>query len=697
MEKVLGACAPTRQSHAVRFSMAEDTAARQAVHVRTMESPRRRCKGPRWRTTLLRAAFGLSLWALGAALGTTLLVPAVVHAESAEQLFEQGVQALKERRYRDAATALDASYRLQQVPKTMYHLGLAYEGMGYPDKAVEALQAYVGFADATQEKASIDAARQRIADIKASVARFSVSLDPASAVVKLDGSTVQLSDGQLWVVPGSHRISITAPDHEPFEQNIEVKPGRFELDIRLRPITDPPEIRAAKLMDEGDGRNDVGDFHGAAAKYEAAQAILPTPRGAGSMGLALEKAGALGPAEGGILEALQSPRDPWVRKHRRELRQAKARLAKKLGTLIVKGDSQYGGAAIVVNEHAVGQLPLADGGKVRAATGNVSVRATLDGYEDFTHEVFLQRRKQATVQVSMRKKAEPLPMPVVAPIAEAPAAAAPVAAAAPALTEAKPPTPEPAAEPAQPEPPPEPIVKEAYVDAARQADIELEVERYEPDEAEEEGEPATGLEMAVNLGYQFTWKAAAKSSGGLAAHLFSIGFRPVWPVSFGIQLVNAQVDPWNDSTRVVMSVNPGFYARGHIQQHKKPMAVDVWGGVGVQPLAMSLAVYKEGSLDPGNVDASMLDNVDATDVAGQLAKSQLGVSYGVTVQSWNIPLELGLDFYLTKGLALQLATAFTFWIPTQECVWDQNDHVCYDSNIKAQKSFYIGAGLSFLP
>src|SRR4029077_15592047 len=85
-----------------------------------------------------------------------------VAAQSAHDLYEQGMQALSAGRYADAVQALDASYRKEPAPSALYNLGLAYKGMGHPDRALEAFENFVKYANPKKEKKTIEAVRAEI-------------------------------------------------------------------------------------------------------------------------------------------------------------------------------------------------------------------------------------------------------------------------------------------------------------------------------------------------------------------------------------------------------------------------------------------------------------------------------------------------------------------------------------------------------
>lgn len=595
-------------------------------------------------------------------------------AQSAQALYDQGMAALNAGRYKEAAEKLDASYRANPIALVLYNLGLAYSGMGYPDRAVESFEAYVQYADATREGKTIAAVRQEIERIKSSHGRFNVTLTPREALIEIDGVIVAPRDGKLWVQTGQHRIVIRAQGYETYEQTLQVQAGKFDLDIKLREPTGPPAVRAAALIDEGVALQASGNFPGAIEKYQQAQAIQPSPRGAGQMGLAEDAFGDIARAQEHITEALASKRDPWVRENRRKLQQTLARIEKQIGEITVSGTPD--GAEVFVNGRSVGRLPFAR--SVKVASGSLTIRAEHEGYDMWEQTVELAPHEVRPVAIEMARKSEP---PLVVPI--------PI------------PPPEVAAQPPPPAPPPqEPPPPPPEPEKPSQADIEAMSKAQEEGEPPDEHGEQTGFEMGLNFGYQF-WTGGPKpgqddglkgSTGAIVPLQLGLGARIVWPFSFGFQL-NTSLDVGADGTKVILNANPGLYVRGHAGREKKQLGWDAWGGVGLQPVAMQVIV-----LEARKLDTSMIPpGADPAAVQSAIAMQMTGVSQVRTVQSLNFPIELGGTLFLTEGMGLNLVLGLTFWFPTASCLHDDKDSLCTESGLDTQTSFFIGTGLSFLP
>ena len=241
-------------------------------------------------------------------------------------------------------------------------------------------------------------------------------------------------------------------------------------------------------------------------------------------------------------------------------------------------------------------------------------------------------------------------------------------------------------------PAPEPMVA-APAQKSTQTDIEAFSDaRKDLADAPDEKESATGFEMAVNFGYQ-PWLGSQKlaDSNGLLSAQILLGARLVWPFSFGLMLTGGGGS--TETTQGVFGINPGLYVRGHIQQEKKQFGVDVWAGTGIQPWAMQVAAYEPGDVDINAVDPNAIDSSTQSDFARQMA----GVELVRTIQSINVPIDLGVTFYVTESIGIDLAAALTFWLPQQSCDHDNEDRICTEDGLKSQTSLFFGAGIAFLP
>jgi tetratricopeptide (TPR) repeat protein len=615
--------------------------------------------GALWARACVLAAL---CWPIGAATG---------HAQTARELYDQGMQALSAGRFEDAAKALDASYRKQPVAVALYNLGLAYKGAGHVDRALDAFESYVKYADPKKDGKTISAVRAEIDRIKSTYARFALKLTPPDAAIDLDGTPTSTSHGELWVQTGKHKVSIRANNYESYEQTLDVTAGHFDLEVHLRDASGPPDVRAGTLVDEGIALQAAGNMQGAIDKFNSAQAVYPTARGVAQLGLAEESVGDLPAAEQHLNEALAKTKDPFIRENKKKLKTARDRVKQQLSTLNVIGSPE--GAEVFVNGKSVGILPIT--APIRVAAGSFTVTAKKQGYSQFEQLFELPKRATRTIRIQM-DIAPPPPVAVIPVLPVKPPEVAPV----PALAE------QPAA--------PTPLTNEPAAPPT-QADIEAGTEPPPDQEPQPLGPKpsAAGFEMALNFGYQ-PLLAGPKMDGssGLIAMQIVLGARIVWPLSFGVQ-IDGGADFSVKGTSIVSAINPGVYVRGHTLHYKAPLSLDGWAGVGLQPLAVQIAAL--------NGNSSLSPNTDPNTVAPNSAQARLlqqdaSVDRVHTVQSLNVPFELGGTFYVTEAVGFDLAAALTLWLPQQSCLHENPNRQCTSANLKSQTTLFIGGGVSFL-
>jgi tetratricopeptide (TPR) repeat protein len=623
-----------------------------SAEVRTVRSSRK---------PLARGA--LSIFLSGILLiGPTALATAQGDDGSAEQA--RGMAAFGAGRYEAAVSALESAYRLNRTPQTLYQIALAYAAMGQPAKALESYQSFVNVADSQKDAVNLAAAKSEIVRINREVGHFAVRVSPSNANIQIDGHAAAILNSEIWMLPGKHTIEIRAPGYDSYKQTLDVQTGRYSLEINLRQPNSPPSELAAALVDEGIMLKTQGDAAGALSRFEEAQQIYATPRGSAQQGLAEEALGDMAAAEDHVSAAIAAKKDPWVRKNRTLLRKAQTRImrfTKNYAKLQVAGTPT--GTRLYLHERQVGSLPQTT--LLRVPAGPITLIARQDGFAESVFEADLPPRSLRVIDIKLEPlpppppppppPPAPLPPPVVVPVEEAP----------------PPPAPE------QPKP-------------ASQSDIEALLR--EQGKLPEDNRAATGFELNVSAGYQVWLGDKLFGSRGAPALHVSLGARIPWPLSFGLTLIDMSTDFGRPETNAVVTVSPGFYLRGHTQPKRKRLALDIWGGAAISPIAFSIA-----SFDSGATTAQRLAGTMNADQVRSAVVRQLGIGQVVTRQSVNVPLELGATFYVTRGVGVSLSTAFTFWIPTQLCYHDGSDRYCVSSGLKTQHSLFVGAGLSFLP
>lgn len=144
-----------------------------------------------------------------------------------------------------------------------------------------------------------------------------------------------------------------------------------------------------------------------------------SPRSAAQLGLAEQAVGRWEDAEVHVSEALRSPSDSWVAKHRAPLDQALAAIRAHIARIEISGDPP--GAEVRVNGRAIGRLPLARA--VVVPIGQVDIECRAAGHKVAVRTLTLGAAEYQRVFVRLDKdsgeglRREPAPKPAGAGLA----------------------------------------------------------------------------------------------------------------------------------------------------------------------------------------------------------------------------------------------------------------------------------------
>jgi tetratricopeptide (TPR) repeat protein len=194
----------------------------------------------------------LQTWTLVSALALASSPAAAqpTNKPAAEVLFQRGRELMREQRFSEACAKLEASQEIDAGIGTLLYLGDCYEQLGRTASAWAAFKEAASLAQARSDE------RERVASIRASalesrLTRLTLRVPPNH---RIDGLTIRVGGAPIpeasWGVglpvdPGSQRVEVTAPDHDPWSRNIRLAGGGLVvLDVpRLR--QHPPPKRAA--------------------------------------------------------------------------------------------------------------------------------------------------------------------------------------------------------------------------------------------------------------------------------------------------------------------------------------------------------------------------------------------------------------------------------------------------------------------
>jgi hypothetical protein len=130
------------------------------------------------------------------------------------------------------------------------------------------------------------------------------------------------------------------------------------------------------LMREGISLRRSGDDLAALSRFQQAFGLNQTPRAQAQIGLAEQALGRWTSADKHLQEALESDSDPWIRKNRGSLVEARAVVVTHLGQMEISGVPV--GAEVRIDGDLVGRLPLSR--PITVTAGGVAVEVRAPGY-----------------------------------------------------------------------------------------------------------------------------------------------------------------------------------------------------------------------------------------------------------------------------------------------------------------------------
>jgi hypothetical protein len=216
-----------------------------------------------------------ALWV--AALFNLALCPDVRAADEqgdGRALFDAGVKAYQQGRYRMAATAFQEAFELTRRPGLLFSLGQAlrrsYEQSREPAELQDAIRYYERYLAAPHEGEHRSEATSwleqlsRLPDAKSprgarteqhARAQLVVAVNVASAKLSLDGRPVPTLPHATDVLPGKHHVLVTADGYATDRREIDIVAGAVvSLNIELRALTSRVAVsgeRGAELFIDG--------------------------------------------------------------------------------------------------------------------------------------------------------------------------------------------------------------------------------------------------------------------------------------------------------------------------------------------------------------------------------------------------------------------------------------------------------------
>ncbi|MCA9605173.1 MAG: PEGA domain-containing protein [Myxococcales bacterium] len=155
---------------------------------------------------------------------------ATAQDDEARTLFEQGVAALDEGRFADAAELLARSLELRDSAPARFNRAVALRGAGRYLEGVAELERYLEQATEPRHARTREHAAQILEELRAGVAVLELEVVGSPDDVRVDGETVAAADARLELRrdPGGVIIRVARDGYAPIEHTLTLEAGARE-------------------------------------------------------------------------------------------------------------------------------------------------------------------------------------------------------------------------------------------------------------------------------------------------------------------------------------------------------------------------------------------------------------------------------------------------------------------------------------
>jgi hypothetical protein len=152
--------------------------------------------------------------------------PADPNLEQARLHFEQGVALFNDQNFNGALAEFMKAYELRRTPAVLYNIGLAQKALFHYAEAIDSMEKFLADSPNLSPERRADV-QQQIAEIRALIADVTVQVEPAGAIVSVDGRTVGQSPlpKALGIAAGNHTIEVTADGYKPQRRELLISAG----------------------------------------------------------------------------------------------------------------------------------------------------------------------------------------------------------------------------------------------------------------------------------------------------------------------------------------------------------------------------------------------------------------------------------------------------------------------------------------
>ena len=191
-----------------------------------------------------------SLFLCLALASTALAAPAASEAntEKARAAFQAAQTLYQASRFAEALTKFQEAQALKPHPVIIFNIARCHEQLGALPQALAAYREYLRLSPEATDR---DAVKTSIASLEKRLPQnqqLVVSVEPADAVVKVDGKRVGSSPASIELAPGEHALEVSAEGYEPFKRSFTMSPQRpLEMNVSLsaKPVVAPVVVADA--------------------------------------------------------------------------------------------------------------------------------------------------------------------------------------------------------------------------------------------------------------------------------------------------------------------------------------------------------------------------------------------------------------------------------------------------------------------
>jgi outer membrane receptor for ferrienterochelin and colicin len=328
----------------------------------------------------------LARWAMAAAVALTMCVSALPAgaddvADEADLKFSLGAEAYQRGDYRTALEHFHASNRLSPNRNVLFNIARCYEQLA---KFPEAFRYYTQALDGEPDKAARERIEAILTRLRANVALFEVSSDPAGATLYIDRRDLGArgeSPRSLGLLPGRYKIIAERHGYYPAETTVENKQLGSSVQVRLKL---EPILGKVKIEGEATGAAVHVDDVAAEPRCRVPCTIELPP---GRHTLLVEQPG---------FSATEVSVDVEAKKNVT----VRPRLERLTGTIVVSTDER--GALIEVDGVPMGFTPAI----LTLPVGEHRIRLSLEGFRAIERAVLVKRAGRVRVEAALAQAEE---------------------------------------------------------------------------------------------------------------------------------------------------------------------------------------------------------------------------------------------------------------------------------------------------